>query len=152
MVDFWATNGFYLWALTTALAIIALAWLAWNAFGPQAEAQEGEGRADEEAAGETASLETISARVTALAEATPHMQATLGRALQRVGLVRHNDPANAQAFSLALANARGDGVVLSSSARGGFIAKPLVGWASPQALTKEEQQAVDQSRTLSEAA
>jgi hypothetical protein len=151
MVDFWATNGFYLWALTTALVIIALAWLAWNAFGPQAEGTEGASREDAEADG-GASLEALAARVTALAEATPHMQATLGRALQRVGLVRHNDPTNAQAFSLALANARGDGVVLSSSARGGFIAKPLVGWASPQALTKEEQQAVDQSRIQSEAA
>lgn len=141
MVDFWATNGFYLWTLTTALVIIALAWLAWNAFGPQAEAVE-----DETPEGSSAAeVEALSARVTALSEAMPHVQATLGRALQRVGLTRHADPANAQAFSLALTNARGDGVVISSSARGGFNAKPLVGWASPQPLTKEEQQAVDQA-------
>lgn len=145
MVDFWALNGFYLWALTTALVIIALAWLAWNAFGPQAEAADEE-TAEEPDTSSASAIEALSARVTALTEATPHMQATLGRALQRVGLTRHNDPTNAQAFSLVLANARGDGVVLSSSARGGFNAKPLVGWASPQPLTKEEQQAVDEAR------
>lgn len=142
MAEFWAVNGFYLWALTTALVIIALAWLAWNTFGPSAE----EESTDEQTEADSSALETLAARVEVVNEALPHMQATLGRALQRYGLVRHPDATGQSAFTLALANARGDGVVLASSVRGGLTAKALVGWTSGQALTKEEQEAVDRAR------
>lgn len=146
MAEFWAINGFYLWALTTALVIIALAWLAWNTFGPEAE----DTKASEEAEDNSSALETLAARVNVVNEALPHIQATLGRALQRHALVRHPDATGQSAFTLALANARGDGVVLASSVRGGLTAKSLVGWASGQALTKEEQEAVDRARNGSE--
>ena len=36
MIELWNSSGFYLWALTTALVIIALAWLAYNSFAWQA--------------------------------------------------------------------------------------------------------------------
>lgn len=147
MAEFWAVNGFYLWALTTALVIIALAWLAWNTFGPQAE--EVSASAGDET--DSSALETLAARIEVVHEALPHIQATLGRTLQRYGLVRHPDATGQQAFTLALANARGDGMVLASSVRGGLTAKSLVGWASGQALTKEEQEAVDRARHGSEA-
>jgi hypothetical protein len=146
MAEFWAVNGFYLWALTTALVIIALAWLAWNTFGPQAE-EAGAGVGDQTG---SSALETLAARIEVVNEALPHMQATLGRTLQRYGLVRHADTTGQQAFTLALANARGDGMVLASSVRGGLTAKSLMGWASGQALTKEEQEAVDRARHGSE--
>jgi hypothetical protein len=140
-MEFWAANGFYLWALTTALVIVALAWLGWNTFGPGAEAESaGAGAVNPQA------LEELASRVTALAEATPHMQATLGRAMQLCGLVQYTDLTGGQAFALALANARGDGFVLSSSVRGGASMKQLVGWASSASLTKEEQSAVEDAR------
>jgi hypothetical protein len=140
MLQLWSDYGFYLWGLTTALVVIALAWLAYNSFSAQG--------ADEEVAGgvDPAALEALRERVTGLAEAAPHMQATLGRTLQFYGLVRYADGTGAQAFSLAVSNARGDGFVLSSSVRGGFSAKPLAGWSSNQSLSLEEQSAVDQAR------
>jgi hypothetical protein len=146
MAEFWAINGFYLWALTTALVIVALAWLAWNTFGSSAE----EANASAGEVMDSSALETLAARIEVVNEALPHMQATLGRTLQRYGLVRHADATGQQAFTLALANARGDGMVLASSVRGGLTAKSLVGWASGQALTKEEQEAVERARNGSE--
>jgi hypothetical protein len=141
MLELWSEYGFYLWGITTALVLIALAWLGWNSFAvpPEPEAE------GEPAESSTAELE---ARVTALAEATPLMQATLGRTLQFFGLRRYADPAGAQAFALAVANARGDGFVLSSSVRGGLGAKPLSGWTTwaQSPLSAEEQSAVEQAR------
>jgi hypothetical protein len=143
MLELWSAYGFYLWGITTALVLIALAWLAWNTFAAQPEPE----AAGEEAGSGTAEL-AQAARVAALAEAMPLMQATLGRTLQFFGLVRYADPAGAQAFALAVANARGDGFVLSSSVRGGLSAKPLSGWASwaRSPLSAEEQSAVEQAR------
>ena len=143
MLELWNSSGFYLWALTTALVIIALAWLAYNSFS----AQGGEAEHAAPAAGQDpAAMQALADRVTALAEAAPHMQATLGRTLQYCGLVRYADGSGAQAFSLAVSNARGDGFVLSSSVRGGLNAKPLSRWTSAQALSLEEQSALDQAR------
>jgi hypothetical protein len=141
MLQLWTDYGFYLWGLTTALVVIALAWLAYNTFT-------GGGGDDEARSGgvDPAALEALAERVTGLAEAAPHMQATLGRTLQFCGLVRYADGTGAQAFSLAVANARGDGFVLSSSVRGGFSAKALARWTSNQPLSLEEQSAVEQAR------
>ena len=141
MLELWSEYGFYLWGITTALVLIALAWLAWNTFAAPPE-PEADGEAGESGLAE---LET---RVISLAEAAPLMQATLGRTLQFTGLVRYADTAGAQAFALAVSNARGDGFVLSSSIRGGLSAKPLSGWASwaKSPLSVEEQSAVAQAR------
>jgi hypothetical protein len=142
MLELWNSAGFYLWALTTILVIIALAWLAYNTFAGQSEDEP-----EAPVAGvDPAVLGTLSDRVTTLAEATPHMQATLGRSLQYCGLARYSDGSGAQAFSLAVSNARGDGFVLSSSVRGGLSAKPLSRWTSAQPLSLEEQSALDQAR------
>jgi hypothetical protein len=140
MLEIWNNAGFYLWALTTALVVVALAWLAYNTFAAQGEA------AALPAAVDTSLVEGLDERVTSLAEAAPHMQATLGRSLQYTGLVRFTDVTGAQAFSLAVSSARGDGFVLSSSVRGGLSAKPLTRWSSPQPLSLEEQSAIDQAR------
>ena len=140
MLQLWNSAGFYLWALTTLLVVIALAWLAYNSFAASAES----GAA---AVGVDPTLvDALGERVTGLAEAAPHMQATLGRSLQYIGLVRYADVTGAQAFSLAVSNARGDGFVLSSSVRGGLGAKPLGRWTSMQPLSLEEQSAIDQAR------
>src|SRR5688572_9483623 len=114
MQEIWTAYGFYLWAMTTALVLIALAWLAYSMFTGQSEEEESKTEA-----ADPAMLQALTERVDALSEAAPHMQATLGRSLQYCGIVRYADVQGAQAFSLALANARGDGVVISSSVRGG---------------------------------
>jgi len=143
MLQFWNDFGFYLWGLTTALVLVALAWLAYNSFAAQDDADE---TPDAGGAADPAALAALDERVSALAEATPHMQATLGRTLQYCGLVRYPDGSGAQAFTLAVCNARGDGFVLSSSVRGGVGAKALSGWTSSQALGHEERSAIDQAR------
>ncbi|MCC7357981.1 MAG: DUF4446 family protein [Anaerolineales bacterium] len=140
MLQLWSDYGFYLWLLTTLLVVVALAWLAYSTFSGQSDDEAGPA-ADE--LGLPAGLEE---RLTGLAEAAPHMQATLGRTLQYVGLMRYADGSGAQAFSLAIFNARGDGFVLSSSAHGGLSAKPLTRWASNQPLSLEEQSAIEQAR------
>ena len=142
MLELWSEYGFYLWGITTALVLIALAWLGWNTFAAQQEPDEADGEAGGSGVAE------LGARLTTLAEAAPLMQATLGRTLQFFGLVRYADAAGAQAFALAVSNARGDGFVLSSSVRGGLSAKPLAGWNSwaKSPLSEEERSAVEQAR------
>ncbi len=144
MQELWTTYGFYLWILTTALVIIALIWLAWNTFGP-APASEAES-GDEVDVIEIRGLDELEAQVVKLTEAMPYMQATLGRALQFYGLEKFADPMGAQAFALAVASGRGDGFLVSSSVRGGVAVKPLADWKSNQALTVEEQSAVEQAQ------
>jgi hypothetical protein len=147
MQEIWNAYGFYLWAMTTALVLIALAWLAYNTFT---------GQGDDETASaahqptDPAALQALADRIDSVAEATPHIQATLGRSLQHFGMVRYADGQGAQAFSLALANARGDGFVLSSSIRGGMSVKPMTQWVSSQPFSLEEQSAIDQARGLRE--
>jgi hypothetical protein len=148
MLQLWMDYGFYLWALTTALVVVALAWLAYNSFAAQ-----GDDAGGAPGAGlDPASLAALDERVTGLAEAAPHMQATLGRTLQYVGLMRYADGSGAAAFALAISDARGDGFVLSSSVRGGLSAKPLSRWVSNQPLSLEEQSAIDQARGVQEKA
>ena len=68
--------------------------------------------------------------------------------LQRVGIVRYNpfaDTGGDQSFSLALADAEGNGVVVSSLHRRNenrVYAKPLARWESTYLLTEEEKQAI----------
>jgi hypothetical protein len=145
MQAIWEAYGFYLWAMTTALVLIALAWLAYNTFAAQPDEDEARPEMDPVA------LQTLVERVDALAEAAPHMQATLGRSLQYCGLLRYADGNGAQAFSLAICNARGDGFVLSTSVRGGMSAKPLSEWTG-QKLSREEQLAVDEARGITQKA
>ena len=138
MQDFWAVNGFYLWALTTALVIIALAWLAWNTFAAQADEDPAD-RLDLAALGE------LTDRVNDLTEGAPLMRATLGRSLQYYGLQYYADAAGAQAFALVVVNARGDGFLISSSARGGLNTKSLYAWGARVPLTPEEEGAIQQA-------
>src|SRR5258708_37237329 len=113
MLELWNSSGFYLWALTTGLVVIALAWLAYNTFSGQGEPEHGHD-APAPSVG-PAALGSLSDRGTALAEAAPHMQATRRRSLQYSALARYTDGSGAQAFSPACSTAAGDASVLSSS-------------------------------------
>lgn len=70
------------------------------------------------------------------------------RHLQHCGIVRFNPFSNTggdQSFCIALADGRGQGVVITSlHAREGtrIYAKPLVRWESPYPLTDEEREAI----------
>jgi hypothetical protein len=80
------------------------------------------------------------------------LETQLSACVQHIGIVRFNpfaDTGGDQSFALALADAQGDGLVLSSlHARGltRIYAKPLQQWASPYQLTDEEDQAIRQAQ------
>lgn len=134
MQEFWDIYGFYLWALTTTLVIVALLWLAWNTWGHEAE------ETPEHA------LEPIDERVADVLESVPLMQASLGRTVQFVGLERFADAAGGAGFALALLNARGDGIVLTHKV-GLLSATSVKMWMSANGarLSEEEQLAVTQA-------
>jgi hypothetical protein len=91
----------------------------------------------------------LNTRLTEVEGQAAALGATLPLAVQRIGLVRFNpfdDTGGDQSFALALLNAGGDGVVLSSlHGRGGtrFYAKPVRTGRTTHSLTTEEQQALD---------
>jgi hypothetical protein len=75
-------------------------------------------------------------------------------AVQHVGIVRFNpfyDTGGDQSFALALADGRGDGVVICNLHGRGesrLYAKPLSGWRSAYSLSDEEQLAVQKAQGL----
>jgi hypothetical protein len=100
-----------------------------------------------------------SERVERAASALPELSARtallatgLQRAVQHIGLVRYNpfpESGGDQSFAIALADDRGDGLLLTSlhtrsSSR--IYAKPLAAWESPYALSQEEGTAVRRAR------
>jgi hypothetical protein len=93
----------------------------------------------------------LNTRLTAVEDQAAVVAGTLPHALQRVALVRFNpfdDTGGDQSFALALLDADGDGVVVSSlHNRSGtrFYAKPVRAGRTTHALTSEEQQALDQA-------
>lgn len=72
--------------------------------------------------------------------------------LQRVGFLRFNpfrDAGGDQSFAVALTDADGNGVVISSLHSRDVTrvyGKPLAGWQSPYPLTDEEQQAIGKAK------
>ena len=90
--------------------------------------------------------------VSELEERTLSLELTQPLCLQWVGAIRFNpfrDTGGAQSFALAIADARGDGIVLSSlHARHNtrVYAKPLHAWQSEYTLTDEEEQAIERAQ------
>jgi hypothetical protein len=93
-------------------------------------------------------LFAVAGDVDELAARTAVVEAAGRRAIQRVGLVRFNpfeDTGGNQSFALALTDAKGDGLVVSSlHTRTGtrVYAKSIAGGRSDGALSDEEQQAL----------
>ncbi|HNR97262.1 MAG TPA: DUF4446 family protein [Anaerolineae bacterium] len=91
-------------------------------------------------------------RVDSLAEQTRLLEETGRLSLQHAAIVRYNpfrDTGSDQSFALALADSRGNGVVLSSlHARDGtrVYGKALTAWESAHALTDEEKSAIARAR------
>ncbi|MBI4769870.1 MAG: DUF4446 family protein [Chloroflexi bacterium] len=144
MAEFFDTYAPLLWLITTALVLIALAWLAWLSF--EREQAVGESGVDPD------ELERMAGQVSQLLWATMEMKTSLSGSLQGVGLVRFDaypDAGGQQSFSVALTNAQGDGVVISSlhgRANTRVFAKPLSMWNSDIQLSNEELAAIEQAR------
>jgi hypothetical protein len=96
-------------------------------------------------------LSATASRIEHLGERLDRLNEQTARCLQRVGLVRYDafkELGGHLSFSVALLDARQDGVVVSvlndrDGARG--YAKPIVGGRSPFTLSEEEQRAIAQA-------
>lgn len=92
--------------------------------------------------------EQTAERVTELDKLHGELRDAMQRAIQRVGLVRFNpfsDTGGDQSFSIALLDAAGDGLVVSSlfsRSETRVFAKPIQGGHSKYNLTEEETQAI----------
>jgi hypothetical protein len=101
----------------------------------------------------TVRLDVSDERVGRLRDDLDQLTTLLPGAVQTVGLVRFqalSDYGGDQSFALALTNAAGDGVILSSVfAREGtrVYAKPLTAWSSSYSLSFEEQEAIKQAQS-----
>jgi len=91
-------------------------------------------------------------RVDALERLAHDLQRTLGYSMQWVGMVRFNpfrDTGGDQSFAIAMADAHGNGIILSSLYRHNVTrvyAKPLSSWKSTHPLTEEELEAIEVAR------
>lgn len=93
--------------------------------------------------------QTTGARVDALSSLHKDLEAVLRRSVQRVGVVRFNpftDAGGDQSFALALLDAEGNGVVISSlhsRTETRVFAKSVANGRSKHALSAEEQEAIE---------
>ena len=95
-----------------------------------------------------AQVQRTTAKVDDLAQLSRQMEKALGHSLQGVGVVRFNpfpDTGGDQSFAIALLDAHGDGVVISSlygRTKSRIYAKPVEGGESTYALSAEEREAI----------
>jgi uncharacterized protein YlxW (UPF0749 family) len=86
-----------------------------------------------------------------LAKSAEQMERQLRSTIQRIGLIRFNafeDTGGEQSFALALLDAQGDGIVVSSLQRRAdtrLYAKPVKKWDSTYKLSVEEKEAIAQA-------
>lgn len=94
----------------------------------------------------------LNAQVERVSESGSANATALRNCLQRVGVVRYDafpDVGGQQSFSVALLDAEGNGLVLSSLHSRHDVrvyAKPVAAFASPITLSDEEREAISQSR------
>jgi hypothetical protein len=95
-----------------------------------------------------ARLDTVAEKVEALNRLHHELEALLQQSIQKVGVIRFNpfaDTGGDQSFAVALLDAQGNGVVLSSlhgRADTRFFAKQVHAGRSKHALSDEEQDAI----------
>ena len=156
-----ANLGTILWLIgLSAMTFFVAAWL-FDISGRQRKIQERMERVftDKEGRDLTEPIEAIMVRLDVSDERAQRLRddldgmvANLPRSIQAVGLVRFqafSDYGGDQSFALVLADAEGDGGVVSSIfAREGtrVYAKPLQGWKSTYSLSFEEEEAIKQAR------
>jgi hypothetical protein len=142
------------WIVTAALAVAAISLLL-SLLAVVRRRRSGRRRATGEFSVDQSTvdeLDQLSRRVAALGQRLDVAESTGGRMFQRVGVVRFNpfpDTGGNQSFVLALLDAHGDGVVLSSlHARGGtrVYLKQLAAGRAETALSEEESEAIRRAR------
>jgi hypothetical protein len=154
--------GIVLWLIgLSAMTFFAVAWLL-DISNRQREIQQRLDQifTDEKGGDLSQPLEALAVRLDVNDERTERLRDDIDRLLaylphnvQAVGLVRFqafSDYGGDQSFALALANATGDGVIISSIfARQGtrIYAKPLTAWASSYSLSFEEEEAIGQAQS-----
>ena len=98
-----------------------------------------------------AQMRLAASKADQLTEASEQMERELKSSIQRVGLRRFDafeGIGGEQSFALALLNAQGDGVVISSlhgRAESRLYAKPVKKWGSTYNLSVEEREAIAQA-------
>jgi hypothetical protein len=101
--------------------------------------------------GHLARVEAATQLTTSLEARCDQLDAHLDQAIQNIGIVRFNpfsDSGGDQSFSVALLDARGDGLVVTSyfgRAESRIFAKPVTRGQSKYQLTEEEQAAIEQA-------
>jgi len=155
--DFFAANAFYLWCALAAVVVLVGLWLlavqlrlsrvvdSHNRLVGGVD----EGNLEDSLGRQIAYIIETKAKVETLQNDLSRTSGALQFAVQRVGLVRFNpfdDTGGDQSFAVALLDARGDGLVLSSlfaRRETRIFAKPVQGGKSKHTLTAEEQRAID---------
>lgn len=161
MAEAYQVYGSYLWAALAALLLVLVAWV----IVLQGRVNRLAGHYDRVAAdvGDGSLRDTFERYIERLDETTSQVdeltricravEGDARKAIQRVGVVRFNpfaDTGGDQSFALALLDAGGSGIVISSlfsrnSTR--VFAKAIVDGKSTYLLTDEEQDAIDQARS-----
>lgn len=159
-------NEIMLW-IALGLSLVLLALFAWQTarlarLEKRYKALAGDGAAGDSAptlgelmAGQSQKLDKALKDLSGLSNVVNTMEKSVQGSVQHVGLVRYNpfqETGGDQSFALALLDARGDGVVISSlHSRAGtrFYAKPIKGGTAQLSLSEEEVKAV-QKATASE--
>jgi uncharacterized membrane protein YccC len=141
------------------LAVVVVLLVAWVAWLQRSDARlrrrlrrligDGEGLGlDELLDKQFGRLDTVAERVEALNRLHHELEALLQQSIQKVGVIRFNpfaDTGGDQSFAVALLDARGNGIVLSSlhgRADTRFFAKQVQAGRSKHALSDEEQDAI----------
>jgi len=159
--DFFTANALYLWlALAAAVVLVGLWVLAVQlklnrvVFSHnQLIGGVDEGNLEDALGRQISYIAETKGKVEGLQVDLNRVSESLLFAVQRVGLVRFNpfdDTGGDQSFAIALLDARGDGLVLSSlfaRRETRIFAKPIQGGKSKHVLTAEEQRAIDIAST-----
>jgi hypothetical protein len=147
-------------ALTVAVVVLAL-WVAWlqrsdallrRRLRRLIGAAEGAGL-DELLDRQFRRLDTVAERVEALNKLHHELESLARRSIQKVGVIRFNpfaDTGGDQSFAIALLDAEGNGIVLSSlhgRADTRIFAKQIQAGRSKHALSDEEQDAIRKALT-----
>ncbi len=155
--DFFSANALYFWCALAAAVVLVMLWV----FAVQLRLNRvifshnqlvggvDEGNLEDALGRQIAYILEANGRLEALQGDLTRVSEALQLAVQRVGLVRFNpfeDTGGDQSFAVALLDARGDGIVLSSlfaRRETRVFAKPIQGGKSTHVLTAEESRAIE---------
>lgn len=153
---FYSVYALYLWAGLAAVVLLLGLWLLALQFriGRMSRSYQAlmagveDGNLEDLLERQVAYLHDTGTRIDGLSQELQQVGQTLEKAIQRVGLVRYNpfsDTGGDQSFCIALLDAHGDGLILSSLFSRNetrVFAKPVVNGQSKYTLSEEEIQAI----------